>query len=120
MIISTPHLHYKACCGNWPGLECGSFGLATFLNYLLFFFRSLGDNKHWMQCTLRFAKEAIQDERPIPYKYTVHSPKIKGVLGRSYPWEYIHNVPRTGPNIVNRCLQVPTDTKGTQLENYVR
>lgn len=71
--------------------------------------RDLGDNKHWMKCTLNIGKEFTG--KSIAYKYAIHSPNLKDASLKSYPWEYLHQSPWM-PGPVNRCLQLPGDLKG--------
>lgn len=65
-----------------------------------------------MKCTLNISREMIKDERPVAYKYAIHSPNFKKVAKKSYPWEYLHQTSSWVKGPVNRCLQVPRDNKG--------
>ena len=77
------------------------------------FCRDVGANKWWMKCTLHIDKEIIRSGKPIAYKYAIHSPKLMSSRKKHHPYEYLHHCPWIhGSGHINRCLQVPRDTKG--------
>lgn len=61
-----------------------------------------------MKCTLNIGLELTG--KNIAYKYAIHSPNLKEISKKSYPWEFLHQTGMKGP--VNRCLLVPGDVKG--------
>ena len=76
--------------------------------------RDVGANKWWMKCTISIDREIIRYGKPIAYKYAIHSPKLMSSRKKPHPYEYLHNCSYMlyGRGPINRCLQIPRDTKG--------
>ncbi len=78
--------------------------------YVYHLYRTLED-KYWMKCTLNIDVDVLKRERPIPYKYVIHSPNRED----SHPYELLQNQ-RGNPN---RCLVVPSKN-GAPQSMYAR
>ena len=111
---------WRACHGNFTIRYFSCLHTSTPLNMhrpLLCRDSSRNDLMCEMTCTLPMDVEILKD--PLPYKYTVFSPKaVKNDATRSYEYLYGHSKKHDG--FINRCLVVTDyEIKNGELYGYI-